>query len=521
MNRKIVGVLLLLIVGAVAIVGAWFLTPYFKDREQKTTSDAAKTKGKITIALDNWIGYFPLRSPEMKAAMRRAGWQLVLEDDNADYRGRMEKLKKGEIDLAVATVDSFILNAQPFNFPGTIITVIDESKGGDSILAKADAVKNLSDLKSRSGLRVAFTPGSPSHHLLKAAVDHFNVPALLPMSGPERIETNGSEEALKKLITGKADLAVLWEPDVSKALAQPGVVKILGTEDTERLVVDILVVGRDFSRDQPELVKLLLKTYFRVLKKYKDDPALLKKDIKAETGLDDKAVESMLGGVAWVNFGSNCENWFGVAAPGGVAEEGLVDTIYSTSSILVNAGDFKDNPIPYDDPYRLINSSFLEDLYASGMTGFTVNTSTASAPVNSLEARFAPLDESGWNALREVGALKIEPIVFQSGTTDLDLLAKQVVDGAVERLKHYPNFRVVIKGHTGTRGDPNENKILSRDRAESVKKYLEITYNVDPNRLKAAGYGGEQPLPIQPGESRRSYEYRLPRVELVLVREDI
>ena len=70
MSRRIIGVLLLLVIGAVAIVATWFLLPYFKDREQKHTSDAVKTKGKIVVAMDNWIGYFPLRSPEMKAAMR-------------------------------------------------------------------------------------------------------------------------------------------------------------------------------------------------------------------------------------------------------------------------------------------------------------------------------------------------------------------------------------------------------------------------------------------------------------------
>ena len=520
MSRKVVGVILLLVVGAVAIVGAWYLLPYFKEHQQKTTSDARKTKGKITIALDNWIGYFPLRSPEMQAAMRHAGWQLVLQDDNADYRGRMEKLKKGEIDLAVATVDSFILNAHDFDYPGTIIMVIDESKGGDSILAKSDVVQNLSELKGRTGLRVAFTPNSPSHHLLKAAVDHFNVPELLP-TGPDRIETNGSEEALKKLLTGKADLAVLWEPDVSKALAQPGVVKLLGTEDTEGLIVDILVVSRKFAKDQPELVKALLKNYFRVLKKYRDNPDLLRKDIKTETGLSDDTVQSMLKGVAWVNFGQNCENWFDVAAPGSFSQEGIVDAIYSASSILVNAGDFSKDPVPDGDPYRLINSAFLEDLYSSGMSGFVAETPSGPAPVSSLETRFPPLDDAGWAKLKEVGALKVEPIVFQSGTDTLDLLAKQVVDKTVERLKHYPNFRVVIKGHTGTRGDEQENLRLSQDRADAVAKYLEITYNIDPNRLKAVGFGGQQPLPRDPNETKRAHEYRLPRVELVLVREEI
>jgi len=520
MGRKLVGVFLLLVIGGAVIVAAYLLLPYFKDREQRSTSDARKTQGKIVIALDNWIGYFPLRSPEMRAAMRRAGWQLVLEDDNADYPGRMAKLEKGSIDLAVATVDSFLLNAQPLNYPGTIVAVIDASKGGDAIVAKTDVVANLSDLKGKRGIRVAFTPGSPSHHLLKAAEDHFNVPELIP-TGSDRIETGGSHEALKKLLSGKADLAVLWEPDVSKALAQPGVTRILGTEDTERLIVDILLVGRDYAKAHPDRVKLLLKTYFRVLKKYRDQPDLLSEDIRKETGLDKGVVTTMLEGVSWVNFSGNCERWFGLAAPGTLSDEGLVDTIHATSSILVNSGDFSRDPVPDGDPYRLINSAFLEDLLTTGMSGFTTRTSTAPETASSLEARFASLSDSQWSHLQAVGALKVDPIVFQSGTTDLDLLAKQVVDKAVERLKHYPNFRVVIKGHTGTRGDQKQNHLLSRERAEAVAKYLQITYNIDSNRLRALGMGGSEPLPRKKGESKRAYEYRLPRVELILVREDI
>jgi hypothetical protein len=34
------------------------------------------------------------------------------------------------------------------------------------------------------------------------------------------------------------------------------------------------------------------------------------------------------------------------------------------------------------------------------------------------------------------------------------------------------------------------------------------------------GYGGSRPLPRTAGETRRSWMYRLPRVELVLARED-
>ena len=191
MNKKVIGAVLLFAISLAVILLLWFLLPRFLDRQQKVTSDATRTKGKIRIAMDNWIGYFPLRSTEMKSIMRRSGWILICEDDNADYAGRMERLKNGEIDFAVATVDSFILNAERFNYPGTIVSVIDESKGGDAILAKKERVESLDALKNKTDIRIAFTPDSPSHHLAKAAADHFNVPELLP-SGALRLETEGS-----------------------------------------------------------------------------------------------------------------------------------------------------------------------------------------------------------------------------------------------------------------------------------------------------------------------------------------
>ena len=49
-----------------------------------------------------------------------------------------------------------------------------------------------------------------------------DVPELLPSRKGNRIETEGSEGALKKLLAGKADIAALWEPDVSRALAAQG-----------------------------------------------------------------------------------------------------------------------------------------------------------------------------------------------------------------------------------------------------------------------------------------------------------
>jgi ABC-type nitrate/sulfonate/bicarbonate transport system substrate-binding protein/outer membrane protein OmpA-like peptidoglycan-associated protein len=518
MKTRLIGALLLMLLGLGATYGIWLLLPWLLKREQTVTSDAAQIKGHLRLALDSWIGYFPLRSPEMKSAMHRAGWLLAWEDDKADYRSRMERLEKGELDFAVATVDSYLLNGEPSAYPAVIIAVIDESKGGDAILARKDRVANLDDLKGKLDARVAFTPASPSEHLAKAAADHFNVKELHPAPGPLRLAVNGSEQAKNALLSGKADVAVLWEPDVTKALQEKGIVKLLGTEDTERLIVDVLLVRRDFAQKNPDIVKLFLATYFKTLKKYRQDEALLLRHIKEETGLAEEQARIMLKGVGWVSLSGNCEQWFGIAAAGGAGEEGLVAAIESTADILVNAGDFSTSPVPDGNPYRLTNKGFLEELFSSGTAGFTALGEKASSTG---AAAFAPLDTTGWDALKEVGTLKIDPIIFQQGTATLDVLGKQTIDTAMARLSHYPHFRIVIKGHTGVRGDADENLRLSQERAEAVSRYLQITHSMDANRVRPLGLGGTKPLVPLHGESQRAYEYRLPRVELVLVREDM
>ena len=512
-NLIVAAVILVILVGGAFIVKG--LLPKWQDRTQKVTSDAKATKGTIRIANDNFMGYFFVRSPELKKAMRRAGWILDIEDDGANYAQRMQRLANGEIDFAVCTVDAYVLNGKMYNYPGIIVMIIDESKGADAVLALKEKIPNLDALKGIGGIRVAYTPDSPSHHLLKATSDHFSVPELLPKDSSLRIETDGSEEAVKALLSGKADVAAAWEPDVSKALKDSKVVKLIGTELTEKLIVDILLANRAFVSKNPEVVKLFMTNYFKVLKKYRQDSPLLMKDLKEDTGLSEEKIGSVMQSIRWINFTENLEDWFGI----GTYNEGLVDTIESTLTILRHAGDFESNPLPDEDPYRLTYRGFLEQLNREGIgLGFKTATSEAGA-LSSIEARFPALDEAGWAQLKVVGGLKVGKTPFLRGDSTLEVKAKEIVDAAVDKLKHYTALRVVIEGHTGTRGDPDRNRTLSQDRAYAVRQYLAVTYNVDPNRLRAVGLGGDKPLPRKPGESLKGWRYRLPRVEMVLVRE--
>ncbi|MFC1644973.1 OmpA family protein [Patescibacteria group bacterium] len=515
MPAKVIRAALLLVIGVIAVFTFSLVDPVLDEQGKKDVSNASKSKGNITVAVDNWIGYFMLRASEMKGFMRKRGWNVVIrnEGDAVDYKERMRQLEAGEIDFAVMTVDSYILNAAQFNFPGVIVMVIDESKGGDAILANRNKLTTLDDMKGKN-LRVGFTPNSPSHHFAKATSNYFRIPELLDGF----TETDGSTDAVDRLLKGDLDVVVAWESDVSRALENPSIIKLMGTEDTKNLIVDILVVNTDFAKENPEAVELLVDGSFRALKKYRDNPDALKAEIKDETGFSDEQIDSMLGGVEWVNLTDNCEKWFGVDSSGGYGGEfGLADTIDATIGLLRDVGDFSSNPIPDENPDRLINASFLEKLCSNNSFGITVPGEGAVA--SSETEAFPPLSENGWNSLEEKGTLGMDQIVFGSGSYELNLINKNIIDKAVANLSHYPKYYLIVKGHTGLRGDKDANIALSQERADSVVRYSKLAHGIDPNRIRAVGLGGEEPLPRGRNESKRSYGYRLPRVELVLARE--
>src|SRR5436190_5725452 len=208
--------------------------PYIQAQIDRESSDARNIKSTLVVGVDNWIGYYPLCSGELRKRMRAKGYGLQCDDDKADYPARMQRLKAGEIQFAVATVDSYLLNGPDKGFPGTIVAVIDESKGGDAIVAWKDTVATIEDLKRKPSVRIAFTPASPSEHLIRATSVHFDVTGLRGRKDWRR-EANGSPDALEKLLNRQADVAVVWEPDVTRALSHPGIVKILGSEDVDKL----------------------------------------------------------------------------------------------------------------------------------------------------------------------------------------------------------------------------------------------------------------------------------------------
>jgi outer membrane protein OmpA-like peptidoglycan-associated protein len=394
-----------------------------------------------------------------------------------------------------------------------MIAVLDESKGGDALLAWGDKLASLDELRRSTDYKIAFTPNSPSDQLLKSVAVHFDIPRLKQRQGWP-VFANGSKDALKRLLAKEVDAAILWQPDVSRALQQSSLKILLSTAQTQQLIVDVLIAGKDALRARPEMLEVLLREYFYTLKHYRENDAELLSDLEAATGLDETSVKSLLTGVEWQSLSENAKQWFGVRTSGGLPEQRLVDTIHSTIGILADYGSVAASPLPDNDPYRITYSQFIAALQGK------LAPDDVPAPQQPA-GEFPPLSESQWEHLQPVGKLKIRPIVFASGSDALSLDDKRQLDEAAATLRHYPTFRILVRGHTSQKGDKQLNQALSQDRADAVARYLNITHGIPENRMRAVGLGGGEPLPQLAGESDRAYNYRLPRVELILAAEKL
>jgi outer membrane protein OmpA-like peptidoglycan-associated protein len=237
------------------------------------------------------------------------------------------------------------------------------------------------------------------------------------------------------------------------------------------------------------------------------------REFAGSSGLSEKAIENILKKVDYADLAENALQWFNLGNTGVGSDELIISSVRSITDILIRNGELNADPLE-NNPFLITNRDFVAELYQGGGLANLGALPTATKD-------FTALSESQWNALREIGTMAIRPITFQQSAGILAMAGKLEVDAAAQALiNNYPQYRVLIKGHTSRGNDTDADLRLSQERAEAVKKYLEVVHGIDSDRLRAVGRGSSEPLPRLPNETERAYQYRLPRVEFVLVEEN-
>ena len=98
-------------------------------------------------------------------------------------------------------------------------------------------------------------------------------------------------------------------------------------------------------------------------------------------------------------------------------------------------------------------------------------------------------------------------ISFKTNSYELEPSSYPYIDLLLNWLNERKQLSVEIRGHTDNVGSASSNLILSKNRAESVRKYL-IEKGIDPKRISSKGFGETKPIESNDTEEGRQKNRR-------------
>ncbi|MGO4622369.1 OmpA family protein [Ensifer sp. 2YAB10] len=143
------------------------------------------------------------------------------------------------------------------------------------------------------------------------------------------------------------------------------------------------------------------------------------------------------------------------------------------------------------------------------------SASTLSGRVESLVT-----NRSDLTARREGKAIRVSmlgDVLFDFDAADIRPTAKPTLQEVARLIVSAPGGRILVEGHTDSKGAAAYNQILSERRAKAVARWL-TAHGVDQTRLAVAGMGPDHPVaPNEDGEGLDNPEGRAlnRRVEFV------
>lgn len=456
-----------------------------------------QTRLPVRLGLDSYSGYAVLRTPATAQTLATAGFNLELVDDQSRYAERYRALLDGTLQAAVFPLDSWLLLAAQTarqsgdQFPPPpIAMLVSRSQGADGIVAWADAVPSL-DALNHSDARFVAVPDSPSQTLARITLTQFDL-AQLPLNG--FIDASGADDVLKRLVAARGSAArhafVLWEPELSRALATPGVHLLVDSSAFGGLITDMLVLSRAWMQAQPNAPHHLIRALLRAQHAAATSPgglaAVIRADAQAANApLSDPQLARLTAGIHWATTGENYAA-LGLLPRAETAAEPLKPTLSRLARALslavpelqsqLKAVAAQSDVIAEAPLRRLLEANF----HPSG-------TETARAAIDQDLRPLPPprpLTDQQWAALQPLGTLRVGRLVFARGTGTLIDASRTPLAELAETMRALPGFYLVVRGHARPEGDPAANRALAQQRAEAAVAELRAL-GIQPTRLRA------------------------------------
>jgi len=281
------------------------------------------------VGWNAWIGSIAFFVAKDKGFFKDEGLDVQTKSFSSPGDG-LNPLLTGDLDAVLSTADSVITVLDKAPGQLKVVYLTDTSAGADAIIAK----QGIADAKGMKGMKVAATLGQCNHLLLQKALQK----AGLTEKDIQLVNMN-PDDAGAAFAAGKVDVAVTWEPWITKISGEKKGHVIFSSKETPNLILDVLAISAKTAKAKSAETKAFLRALnrgYEFVQKSPDEAAAI-----AAKALEQKPdeVKAMLPKVSLYSGKKNLEVLAGPAAKASAQvaqffkDKKVNDTLVDTAAI--------------------------------------------------------------------------------------------------------------------------------------------------------------------------------------------
>lgn len=248
---------------------------------------AAHAADQIRMLAPTWLGFAPVHVANDLGCFQKNNLEVdyKFEDDRANV---MAAYARGDIEVDMRTVGEHQGRPRDADTPGIIIGTIDESVGGDGVIADG-SITTAADLKGKT---VAVEPNIPARLLLQME---------LKKSGLTFKDLQIKDIATADTASVFADPSIAavatYEPFMSQAVKnsnRQGAKVFLSSKDYRGIIIDIISARQDDLKANPQKYVNFLKCVYEAIDYSQKEPEKYDELVAKHFGLTPAEVKDIL-----------------------------------------------------------------------------------------------------------------------------------------------------------------------------------------------------------------------------------
>lgn len=440
--------------------------------------DIAAKNNTINLSLDEWIGWKSIidaaggLTTQPGSIFDELGINVNIHVIN-DATQSSNALIKGDLDAAGYTINRIAFLSQKFTDAGVPVImpyITNYSNGGDGIIA----TNNFQTVESLVNARIGVPQFSEAHSLVVWFVNQSD----LSEGQKQQIINNliffeTPDEAAKAFFAGQIDVAATWQPYLTQATTTSNCHVLFSTASSTKLIMDGILFRKDFADSNPELVSKFIEGSLKAADKYNSEFNAVRTAMPMFAGESDESIKSMTEDAALTDYASN------------------IKTLKEEAPVV-----FADMCNVWKSVGENVNSDMITGLFDTKYSEVLSEKFSMIETVNTEKNRAVVTDDNRQNIINAEALLsKAVTVNFIANTCNFmdNKEASNSLAEFVDIAKTLDGTVIQIEGNVASDNTTEAERILSEQRAETVKKFL-IVNGINANRIITVGNGGAKPI---------------------------